>query len=59
MAVHLLTLVAILPPLALDRLITGRIRGIFDFPVARWTAKHSPRNISPVSPENLAPRTPS
>lgn len=39
MAVHLLTLVAILPPLALDRLITGRIRGIFDFPITHWTAK--------------------
>lgn len=58
-AVPLLTLVAILLALALDRLVTGRVRGIFDFPVARWTAKRSPRTIFPVSPENLAPRTPS
>ncbi|MGH3349401.1 MAG: acyltransferase family protein [Nocardioides sp.] len=40
-AVPLLTTVAILLPLGLDRLVTGRIRGIFDFPVARWTAKGS------------------
>ena len=38
-AVPLLTLVAILLALGLDRLVTGRIRGIFDFPIARWTAK--------------------
>ena len=40
-AVPLLTVVAILLPLGLDRLVAGRIRGIFDFPVARWTAKSS------------------
>ncbi|MGY0389320.1 acyltransferase family protein [Nocardioides sp. WG-D5] len=38
-AVPLLTLVAILLALTLDRLITGRVRGIFDFPIPRWTAK--------------------
>jgi peptidoglycan/LPS O-acetylase OafA/YrhL len=38
-AVPLLTITAILLALGLDRLITGRIRGIFDFPIARWTAK--------------------
>jgi uncharacterized membrane protein YcfT len=37
-AVPLLTVVAILLALGLDRLLTGRIRGIFDFPLERWTA---------------------
>ncbi|TQL69951.1 putative membrane protein YcfT [Nocardioides albertanoniae] len=46
-AVPLLTAAAILLPLGLDRLVTGRIRGIFDFPVASWTAK---RTLPPAQP---------
>ncbi|MFI5623842.1 acyltransferase family protein [Nocardioides sp. NPDC051685] len=41
-AVPLLTLAAILLALALDRLITGRIRGIFDFPIP-----HRPGTTAP------------
>nr|WP_241248395.1 acyltransferase family protein [Nocardioides sp. KC13] len=40
-AVPLLTLASILLALALDRPVTGRVRGVFDFPVARWTAKRA------------------
>ncbi|MER7557291.1 acyltransferase family protein [Nocardioides sp. NPDC126508] len=40
-AVPLLTLAAVLLALGLDLLVTGRVRGIFDFPVAGWTAKRS------------------
>ena len=50
-AVPVLTLAAILLALGLDRLITGRVGGILDFPVTRWTAKRisspEPRTADP------------
>ena len=43
-AVPLLTLVAILLALGLDRLVTGRIRGIFDAPFTRRPGASAPPN---------------